>query len=113
VGGIWMASSTFQEDGPKLMGDVPGPFGDASRNALYLDRAYDTVLSMPARATSTGLEVVDTQGLDNIVKGSAGAVAEAGASLRLWESGFVRSYGLAVLIGTAILVAFLVIRSFS
>jgi NADH-quinone oxidoreductase subunit L len=113
IGGIWMASSTFQEDGPKLMGDVPGPFGDASRNALYLDRAYDTVLSMPARATSTGLEVVDTQGLDNIVKGSAGAVAEAGASLRLWESGFVRSYGLAVLIGTAILVAFLVIRSFS
>jgi NADH-quinone oxidoreductase subunit L len=113
VGGMYLADQWLRDSGPKEVGNVPGGFGEASRNALYLDRVYDAALSAPARATSLGLEAVDTQGLDRGVRGTADLIAESGASLRLWESGYVRSYAVAVLIGTAILVAYLVIRSLS
>ena len=113
VGGIYLASQWFRDSGANEVANVPGGFGEASRNALYLDRAYEAAVSAPARATSLGLEAVDTQGLDRGVLGAADTIADSGASLRLWESGFVRSYAVGILLGTAVLVAYLVIRSLS
>lgn len=108
VGGIYLAAQWFQDSGAKDVANVPGGFGEASRNALYLDRAYDVALSAPARSTSLGLEAVDTQGLDRGVGLGANAAGDAGEVLRWWESGFVRSYAVMVLLGTAILVGSLV-----
>jgi NADH-quinone oxidoreductase subunit L len=113
VGGIYLASQWLRDSGVAEVGNVPGGFGEASRNALYLDTAYNAVISAPARATSLGLEAVDTQGLDRGVGLLASTTGDAGEVLSWWEAGFVRLYALGVLVGAAILVAFLVIRSLS
>ncbi len=113
IGGIYLASQWLRDSGPNEVGNVPGGFGEASRNALYVDTAYNAVISAPARATSLGLEAVDTQGLDRGVSLLASTTGDAGEVLSWWEAGFVRLYALGVLVGAAILVAFLVIRSLS
>ncbi len=113
IGGIYLASQWLRDSGAVEVGNVPGGFGEASRNALYFDRVYDAVISAPAKATSLGLEAVDTQGLDRGVALIASTTGDAGEVLSWWQTGFVRLYALGVLVGTAILVVFLVIRSLS
>ena len=82
-------------------------------NVWYWDDAYDAVLGRPAaRAARASAEMVDPLVIDGAVLGVA-AVARRGArQLRGLQNGYVRSYALLFAVGTALLVAYLLARTF-
>ena len=59
----------------------------------------------PGRALSRSLATLDIRGIDGMVTGLAQAIGIASARIRLLQNGFVRSYGLGVLIGVTVIVA--------
>jgi NADH-quinone oxidoreductase subunit L len=113
VGGILFSRWIIARDGVNSAGWIATRFGNASRKALFLDQTYDIAVSAPAKFVSEQLELADTHGLDRGIGAIANGTAEAGASLSVWQSGFVRAYAIAVLLGTAILVGYLALRSFA
>ena len=74
--------------------------GEASLRALYLDNLYDSTLGNGSKAVARGLASMDA-GVDGAIVGTAEAVAAPGRAFALWESGFVRSYAVSMLLGTA------------
>jgi NADH-quinone oxidoreductase subunit L len=79
----------------------------------YWDDAYDTTLGRPstrlARASAT---FVDPVVIDGAVMGTAVAVRQGARRLRLLQNGYVRSYALSMAIGLALLIAYLLARTF-
>jgi NADH-quinone oxidoreductase subunit L len=110
VAGILVTRYFYNKNGARDVADMPTALGQASRNALYLDKAYDVGLAAPARFLSQGLEAIDESGLRAGVNVLGEQVGEAGSSLGVWQSGFVRSYGIGVLIGTAALLGYLLVQ---
>jgi NADH-quinone oxidoreductase subunit L len=113
VGGILLSRWIIARDGVNSAGWIATRFGNASRKALFLDQGYDIAVAAPAKFVSEQLELADKNGLDRGIGLLANGTAEAGASLSVWQSGFVRAYAIAVLLGTAILVGYLALRSFA
>jgi NADH-quinone oxidoreductase subunit L len=81
-------------------------------NGWYVDRGYDELVVQPAK-TAAGITafVVDARGIDGVVNGIGGGVKRLAQSGRLIQTGFVRSYALAVFIGAVALLAYVGIRS--
>lgn len=79
----------------------------------HWDDLYDAMLGRPgtALARSTA-EVVDPVVIDGAVMGTAVAVRQGARQLRRLENGQVRSYALTILVGVALLVAYLLARTF-
>jgi NADH:ubiquinone oxidoreductase subunit 5 (subunit L)/multisubunit Na+/H+ antiporter MnhA subunit len=76
------------------------------------DDAYDATIGRPAQRLATfGAEVVEPRIIDGAVHGVAGTVLRSATGVRKIQSGYVRHYGLAMVIGTALTVLFLVARS--
>ncbi len=109
IGG-YLAWYFYSKRGVKDVIEIPTTFGAASRNALYLDQTYDYAISSPARLLSQGLEAMDDGGIRAGVGSVAEQVAEAGSSLGVWQSGFVRSYGIGIFVGTAALLGYLIVQ---
>ena len=81
-----------------------------SHSVSYLDAIYDYAISSPARLLSQGLEAMDDGGIRAGVNLAAEQVGEAGSSLGVWQSGFVRSYGIGIFVGTAALLGYLIVQ---
>jgi NADH-quinone oxidoreductase subunit L len=111
--GYFVANYFMRRDGAKVVADVPNSFGHASRNALFLDKVYDWVLGNPARVAATFLGLVDKGAVQGGAQWLGEQVGEAGSSLSIWQAGFARGYGIAVLIGTVALLGFLILRGFA
>nr|WP_041231661.1 NADH-quinone oxidoreductase subunit L [Deinococcus peraridilitoris] len=80
---------------------VDGPLRDASLRALYLDDLYDGAVSTPSKAIARGLTGMDT-GIDGGITGSAQVMAQpSGRAFSLLQNGFVRTYALSMILGTA------------
>ena len=80
---------------------VNGPLRNASLRALYLDNLYDGAIGAPSKALARALNAMD-QGVDGGVSGSAEVIAEpAGRVFSGWQSGFVRTYAVSMVLGTA------------
>ncbi len=81
----------------------------ALNRKLYVDEFYDMLFVHPfeklARAVA---EVVEPYGIDGAVNGLARLVGSVAGAVRRWSSGYVRQYGLSVLIG-AVLLAFYIL----
>ncbi|MGV0646493.1 NADH-quinone oxidoreductase subunit L [Mycolicibacterium holsaticum] len=77
----------------------------AARKDLYGDAVNEAVFMRPGRALSRSLATLDIRGIDGMVTGLAQAIGIASARIRLLQNGFVRSYGLGVLIGVTVIVA--------
>jgi NADH-quinone oxidoreductase subunit L len=78
----------------------------AAREAFRVDGFYETVVLKPGRLLAQGFAVFDRRGVDGAVNGLArvtGGVARVG---RRVQTGFIRSYALAVL-GGAVLITVL------
>ena len=58
----------------------------------------------PGQYLTRSLVYVDNRGVDGAVVGTAAAVGRLSARLRRWQTGFVRSYALSMLVGAAIVV---------
>jgi NADH-quinone oxidoreductase subunit L len=79
----------------------------------YWDDAYDAVIGRPSTALArVSAEVIDPVVIDGAVMGTATAVREGARRLRRLQNGFVRSYALTIAVGVALLVAYLLARTF-
>ncbi|MFN2227449.1 MAG: NADH-quinone oxidoreductase subunit L, partial [Anaerolineae bacterium] len=78
----------------------------------YLDRAYDEAVVKPLRALGRWLgDVAEERGIDGAVDGLARLLGLAGQGLRRLQSGLVRSYALAMVLGAVAIVAYFLIRA--
>jgi NADH-quinone oxidoreductase subunit L len=81
-------------------------------NGWYVDRGYDALVVQPAKTAAwITAFVVDARGIDGVVNGIGGGVKRLAQSGRLIQTGFVRSYALAVFLGAVALLAYVGIRS--
>ncbi|MGI9197904.1 MAG: NADH-quinone oxidoreductase subunit L [Candidatus Nanopelagicales bacterium] len=75
----------------------------AARNSMYDDAINDVLVVEPTYALSRASVAIDDKGIDGIVNGSAAFVAGLSGRLRRLQTGFARSYALAI-VGGAVLV---------
>jgi NADH-quinone oxidoreductase subunit L len=85
---------------------VGGGARGAARQAFGVDTLYDWIVVRPGRALAGALVAFDTRGVDGVVNGSARLTAGLAGVGRRLQTGFVRSYALALL-GGAVLVTVL------
>ncbi len=111
--GYFVTNYFLKRDGAKTVAEIPNTFGNASRNALFLDKAYDWVLGNPSRVAAQFLGIVDKSGVQGGTQVLGEQIGEAGSSLSFWQNGFARGYGISILIGTVALIGFLIIRGFA
>ena len=79
----------------------------------YWDDAYDAVIGRPGQALAkTSAEVIDPVVIDGAVLGVAAGARRVARQLRGLQNGYVRSYALMFAIGTALLLAYLLARTF-
>ena len=74
-------------------------------NKFYVDELYDRAIAVPGHLMADGMAVFDARGIDGAVNGlgrGTRALAQIGRRL---QTGFVRSYALAVLLGTLLVSA--------
>jgi NADH-quinone oxidoreductase subunit L len=89
-----------------------GPVNTLVRQKFFVDEIYATVVVAPARVLASFLAgVFDRRVIDGAVNGVATVVASAAGSWRKLQTGFVRNYAVAVFMGAAGIVAYVVMRS--
>jgi NADH-quinone oxidoreductase subunit L len=97
---LWMAVS----DRPQL--EIP-----FLRNSWYIDELYDTIFGRPAeRLAAFSAEVIDPKVIDGGVNGVATLVRRSGALIRRTQTGYVRNYVLGIVLGTVLVLAFMLTR---
>ena len=80
-------------------------------NKYYVDEIYNAVFVQPGKAIAIGLwKWIDVVLIDGTVNGAAAGVNYAAERIRRLETGYVRNYALAMLIGAVAIVAFLSVR---
>jgi NADH-quinone oxidoreductase subunit L len=87
------------------------PVTKAARADLYGDAFNEAVLMRPGQYLTRSLVYVDNRGVDGAVNGTAALVGGTSGRARRWQNGFVRSYALSMLGGSALVVlALLAVR---
>ncbi len=88
-----------------------GDIWEALEEAWYIDRAYEKLTVVPGfRALARFMAgVFDPQGIDGLVRGVGYAFSQAASALRVFQSGFVRTYALLFLAGVVMVVGYLLI----
>ncbi|MDH3729639.1 MAG: NADH-quinone oxidoreductase subunit L [Acidimicrobiia bacterium] len=82
------------------------------RNGYYVDNVYGDTIVRPGKLGAAWMAfVADQRGVDGLVNGVGWLVRRLGALLRPLQTGFVRSYGAAMMIGTVVLLVWLVSRA--
>ena len=77
----------------------------------HWDDAYDLIIGHPlAHAARYSDDVIEPKLLDGAVAGVAASVRRSAVGLQKVQSGFARHYALAMVLGTAVIVVFLVAR---
>jgi NADH-quinone oxidoreductase subunit L len=90
---------------------VGSPVTVAARKDLYGDAINEDLLMRPGQWLTRLSVFFDNRGLDGLVNTVAATFGGSSGRLRRWESGFVRSYALSMLVGAVLLVgAFLLVR---
>ena len=95
------------------MGVAERPPLEASflRNSWYINELYDAVLGRPARRLAEfSATVIDPKVIDGGVNGVATLVRRSGALIRRTQTGYVRNYVLGIVIGTVLVLAFMLTR---
>ena len=88
------------------------PVSSFLNKAWQIDALYRAVIIMPFYALSSFLaRVFDLGGIDGVVNGIGTLTKGVAAALRPLQSGFVRSYGLVMIVGVVALMAWLVINT--
>ena len=89
------------------------PITVAARRNLYADAFNETVLMRPGQWLVRGLVFFDNRGVDGAVNTLAAGLGGGSGRLRRLQTGFVRSYALSMLAGTAAVLAVLLAVRFS
>ena len=78
----------------------------------YWDDFYDTVIGRPSQRLSTFLAwVVDVRIIDGAVNGTAQLAKATGSAARKLQTGYARNYALGIAIGMALIIAFMLSRT--
>ncbi|NMN97406.1 NADH-quinone oxidoreductase subunit L [Antrihabitans stalactiti] len=86
----------------------------AARRDLYGDALNEAALMRPGQHLTRSLVFVDSKGVDGIANGFAALIGGTSARLRQLQTGFVRSYALAMFTGaTLVVAAMLLVRAWS
>jgi NADH-quinone oxidoreductase subunit L len=85
----------------------------AARRNLYADAFNETALMRPGQWLVRGLVFFDNRGVDGAVNTLAAGLGGGSGRLRRLQTGFVRSYALSMLAGTAVVLAVLLAVRFS
>jgi NADH-quinone oxidoreductase subunit L len=103
----------FYRRTPALPGRLASLFPGIYRllvGKYYIDEVYDAVVVRPlVRGAETVYERFDLKVIDGALNGSAAAAGLAGKGLNFLQSGLVRDYALAFLIGAIIFLGFLLL----
>ncbi|HEV3327908.1 MAG TPA: NADH-quinone oxidoreductase subunit L [Acidimicrobiales bacterium] len=79
----------------------------------YWDDLYDAVLGRPGTALArTSAQLIDPVVIDGAVVGTAVAVRRTARQVRQLQNGYVRSYALTIAVGLALLISYLLARTF-
>ena len=96
-----------------VRGDLSLARQPQARAELYGDAFNDEVIVKPGWAGIRGLGGFDRSFVDGIAEGTATAVGALSSRFRMTQNGFVRSYALAVLSGSALVLLALLAVNFS
>jgi NADH-quinone oxidoreductase subunit L len=81
------------------------------QRSWYVNELYDTVIGRPGeRLAAFAATVIDTKVIDGAVNGVAIVVRQSGALLRRTQTGYVRNYVLGIVLGTVLVLAFMLSR---
>ena len=87
------------------------PLPEAALHGWYVDLGYDLVVVQPAKSLSwITAFVVDARGIDGLVNAIGGGAKRIAQGGRLLQTGFVRSYALAVFLGAVAVLVFVGLR---
>jgi len=76
-------------------------------NAYYFDTIYHWMFEVPALTLASDLATyVDPVGVGGLTAGLARAATRIGDTMRGWETGYLRRYGLTMVIGMVLVLAF-------
>ena len=89
------------------------PITVAARRNLYADAFNETALMRPGQWLVRALVFFDNRGVDGAVNTLAAGLGGGSGRLRRLQTGFVRSYALSMLAGTAVVLAVLLAVRFS
>ena len=89
------------------------PITVAARRNLYADAFNESVLMRPGQWLVRGLVFFDNRGVDGAVNSMAAGFGGSSGRLRRLQTGFVRSYALSMLAGTAAILAVLLAVRYS
>jgi NADH-quinone oxidoreductase subunit L len=79
----------------------------------YWDDLYDAVIGRPGTALArTSAELIDPVVIDGAVVGTAVAVRRTARQVRQLQNGYVRSYALTIAVGLALLISYVLARTF-
>jgi NADH-quinone oxidoreductase subunit L len=110
IGGI-IAWALYGRREVPVTAPVGSPVTVAARKDLYGDAINEGLLMRPGQWLTRLSVFFDNRGLDGLVNTVAATFGGGSGRLRRWESGFVRSYALSMLVGAVLLVgAFLLVR---
>jgi NADH-quinone oxidoreductase subunit L len=81
------------------------------RAAWYINQLYDAVFGRPSeRLAAFCADVVDPKIIDGAVNGIATGVRDSGSLFRKIQTGYVRNYVLGIVVGTVLVLAFMLTR---
>ncbi|WLP92674.1 NADH-quinone oxidoreductase subunit L [Gordonia sp. NB41Y] len=81
----------------------------AARRDLYGDAFNEKVLMVPGQSLTRSLVRVEAGAVDGAGQGVGALVTASSNRIRLWQSGYVRSYALSILAGATVVVAALML----
>ena len=116
VAGIYVAALLYRRGlRPKERDPLDARLGPAAtffHHAWYVDEGVSSAVRGPVgRGVDWLSRVFDQRGIDGAVNGIATVVRAAGGRLRGVQTGLVRNYALGIVLGTAGLLLFLVVRA--
>jgi NADH-quinone oxidoreductase subunit L len=79
----------------------------AARNDLYGDAVNESLFMRPGQHLTRTLVWTDNKIVDGAVNGTAAGIGGLSARMRRWQTGYVRSYALTMLLGVVVVGAVL------
>jgi NADH-quinone oxidoreductase subunit L len=107
--GVAIAIRMYRKDVPVEAPQDVNILTKAARNSMYDDAINDVLVVQPTYSVSRALIGIDNRGIDGIVNGLAAFVGGSGERLRRWQTGFARSYALAMVGGAVLVVVVLAV----
>jgi len=107
--GVAIAIGMYRKEVPVEAPQDVSILTKAARNSMYDDAINDVLVVQPTYSVSRALVGVDSKGIDGVVNGLAAFVGGTGERLRRWQSGFARSYALAMVGGAVLVVVILAV----